>query len=656
MKYLTVSRKRREQLTKTGLSGGLNARELPFAVGDEQLTDCCNLWWRNGVLRTRPAVRAADVAVNSGTRTYAADGLITRQTDDGVVTGEIRADGTVSWNTATQAGKAGVRVPYDVKRLDGWDANAGNSDGTILFLSTGQAVAPLTGGGYVSLDEMVYVPLALSGAMPVEAEALPTIRVYEPLNILTSAFRANFATNGVGKFFYLPFEKRLASRSIEATLRDKDGVEVHHVIPAGKVREETTRSDGLRMWYLAGQHCLAFMVGDTATVEAPDAVGGTDALKVTMHADDERVNAKVIGGMQFACWFGGESGGVYGGTRLFVGGNSACPHRIYWSDADRPLYFPTGNSLAVGGTAQAVTAFGKQDDKLVVFKERELYALAEQTRAASGMPFSLTPLHSEIGCDCPATVQLCHNRLVWATSAGVVYALVSGNAYSGSNVQVVSSAIEPLLKQVGGWQYEENASAGYYDGCYCLLLGKDVLLMDCDDAGFARSGGVPLWYRWRLDAATVPERLLTRAGALLLLDAAGRSYTFGGTADRIVTYRGIWEQAIPCSLRTKLFDFGYPDRRKTVRELVLSIGMPKGGQLQATYITERGRRRDCRVIAVSKADERTADFLQNVRLTPHAAKVRRFSLELSLTGTAALGPLVIRYDVENAGEKGTVVS
>lgn len=653
MKYLTVSRKRREQLTKTGLSGGLNVRELPFAVGDEQLTDCCNLWWRNGVLRTRPAARAADVAVSGGTRTYAADGLITRQTDSGVVTGEIRADGTVRWNTAAQAGRAGVRVPYDVKRLDGWDTDAGNGDGTILFLSTGQAVAPLTGGGYVSLDEMVYVPLALSGGVPVETDAPPTtIPVHEPLNVLTSAFRATFATDGVGKYFFLPFKKRLASQPIEATLRDPDGAEVSHTIPAGKVREETTRSDGLRMWYLAGQHGLVFMTGDTTTAEAPAAVGGTDALKVTMHADDKRVNAKIIGGMRFACWFGGESGGVYGGTRLFVGGNSDCPHRIYWSDADRPLYFPTDNSLAVGNSAQAVTAFGKQGDMLVVFKERELYALVEQTRTASGAPFTLTPLHSEIGCDCPATVQLCRNRLVWTTSGGTVYALVSGNAYSGSNVKAVSGAIEPLLKQTGGWQYAENASAAYYDGCYCLLLGKDMLLMDCDDGSFTRSGGVPLWYRWSLDTAVVPERILTREGALLLLDTAGRSYTFGGTVDCIVTYSGIWEQAIPCSLRTKLFDFGYPDRCKTVRELVLAVGMPKGGRLQATYITERGARRDCREIAVSKADERAADFLQNVRLTPHAVKVRRFALELSLTGTAALGPLVIRYDVENAGEKG----
>lgn len=654
MKYQEVSRKRRERQLTAGLCGGLNARELPFAVADDQLTDCGNLWWRDGVLRTRPALRAADVRGSSGRRRYSADGLVMRQTDEGVVTGEVRADGTVRWNSATQAGKAGFRVRYDVSRLDGWDATAEKGDGTLLFLATGQAIAPLSAGGYRPLDAQVYVPLAVKDGAPVEEDARMSVQIAEPLNMLTSAFRASYVPDGVGRFFPLPFGKRLQSQPIEAVLEDPDGFFVHHTIPAGQTDEATARADELRMRYSPTQHCLFFVSGKTGAITAPPVAGASNSLVVTMYADGEGANAAIIGGMRFGCWFGGESSGLRGGTRLFVAGNPLCPHRIYWSDAERPLYFPKDNFLTVGDAGQAVTALDKQEDMLVIFKEHELYALTYRARAATADPgsrFPLAVLHSEIGCDCPDTVRLCRNRLVWLTGEGVVYTLISGNVYSQSNVRAVSGAIAPLLKQKGSRQCTE-ASAGYYDGCYCLLVGTELMLMDGDSTAFTRTSGDPPWYRWNFDAAVFPERLLVRSGALLLIDVAGRSYTFGGTTDRVATYEGIWEQPIVCSLRTKLFDFGYPDRRKTVRELVLAMGMPKGGRLRATYITERGRRQDCREIVLTGADERAADFLGSVRLTPHAVKVRRWALELSVTGVVAFGPLVVRYDVENAMEKG----
>lgn len=655
MKYQEVSRKRREKLTKAGLSGGLNVREMPFAVADDQLTDCQNLWWRNGVLCTRPALRATDVAVSGGTRTYTSDGLVMRQTDEGVVTGDVRADGTVHWNTAVQTGTAGFRVRCDVSRLEGWNANAGAGDGTLLFLANGRVTAPLSAGGYQPLDDQVYVPLGLKDGIPTETGTPPTISVYEPLNLLTSAFRASFVTDGQGKYFHLPFQKRAADQPITAFLKDADGLSVRHTIPAGQTVETAAQADGLRMRYGAAQHCLFFVSGEAQTVTAPPAAGETDCLVATLCADGAKNNAALIGGMTFGCWFGGESSGLRGGNRLFVGGNSRCPNRIYWSDADRPLYFPADNFLTVGDAGQAVTAFGKQDDMLVIFKERELYALTYRARTATADPdarFPLMTLHGEVGCDCPATVQLCRNRLVWLTQKGEVYALVSGSAYSQSNVRVVSGTVAPLLKQAGARRCAA-ASAGYYDGCYCLLVEKDVLLLDCGDAAFARTDGDAPWYRWSFDKAVIPERLLVCSGVPVLMDAAGRSYTFGGTADRIVTYNGIWEQPITGLLCTKLFDFGYSDRLKTVYEVSVAVGMPKGGRVQATYITERGRRQDCRTVSVPKADERAANFLNTVRFTPHVTRARRFALELSVSGSAALETFVIRYAVENATEKGS---
>lgn len=56
-----------------------------------------------------------------------------------------------------------------------------------------------------------------------------------------------------------------------------------------------------------------------------------------------------------------------------MSGNPESPNLIYWSEADNPLYFPESNSALVGDAGSAVTAFGQQNDSLVIFKENEIY-------------------------------------------------------------------------------------------------------------------------------------------------------------------------------------------------------------------------------------------------------------------------------------------
>lgn len=658
MRYASVGRKRQGRLTATALSGGLNRRELPFAVADDQLTDCRNLWWRDGVLRSRPALRAVETAASDKIRRYAAapDGRYLLATDGAALTtGVVGEDGTVAWNTDSVAVGDGWRARYDVTRLDGW--SAGEGDGTILFLPDGRAVAPLAAGGYVALDDFVYVPQLLAGGkgVPSLLDTPPAVTWFEQPNLLTAAFRAGYTTDGEGKLFYLSVDAVDSTYPIVATYRDADGYVTTHTVAAGETQETEAGADGLRMVFSAYRRCVYFVGADTTEMVAPAAAGLSDNLTVTAYAvTDSTADAAVIGQMRFGCWFGGESSGLIGGTRLFVAGNPACPHRVYWSDTERPLYFPQENYAAVGDASQAVTAFGKQDEMLVIFKEHELYAATYETQAVSaadfsGARFAITPLHGEIGCDCPATVRLCQNRLVWLSSEGRAYTLVSGNAYSACNVRAVSAPIEPLLRAVSG-EALKKASAGYYRGWYCLLAGEELLLLCCD--GTASRGDAAIWYRWTFDEAVEPERVISFADSLVLIDTQGRSYLFGGTKDTVVVNGAEEERDIPCSLCTKQFDFGHPDRRKTVRELVFTIGAEEDGVLSVTYHTDRGQRRECRRFAVSGEDERAADFLRTCCLTPHATRVRRFGVEIAATGAAAFGSLILRYDIDNVSEKG----
>ena len=72
-------------------------------------------------------------------------------------------------------------------------------------------------------------------------------------------------------------------------------------------------------------------------------------------------------------WFGGDRSGINGGTRLFVSGNPSEPNLVHWSDVNNPLYFPENNYARIGNSGMAVTAFGKQENILVLFKESEIY-------------------------------------------------------------------------------------------------------------------------------------------------------------------------------------------------------------------------------------------------------------------------------------------
>lgn len=399
---------------------------------------------------------------------------------------------------------------------------------------------------------------------------------------------------------------------------------------------------------------------------APAAAGVSDNLTVTAYADvDGMEDATVIGQMRFSCWFGGEYGGLTGGTRLFVAGNPYKPNRIYWSDTENPLYFPADNYAAVGDPAEAVTAFGKQGELLVIFKEHELYAASYRAQAVtdenvSGARFPIMPLHGSIGCDCPATVQLCENRLVWLTSEGRVYTLTGNNAFSGCNVRAVSGMVERDLKEVAP-QRLRAASAGYYQGWYLLLAGGDVFALRCADSAFSRIGSYDsdelaqrgmVWYRWTFDFAVAAEHIAVIGDRALLVDTHGRSYLFGGTKDSVVFADTVQERAITCRLATKLFDFGHFERLKSVREVLFSFGAAEDAVLTVVYVTDRGRRSECRRVFVKATDEGATDFLRTCRLTPHAVKVRRFGLELAVEGTVAIGALEVRYDIDNVTERG----
>ena len=58
MKYPMINRQPRREVNVPALSGGLNLRDSLSGVRDNQMTDCVNMWYKDGMLRTRPPFTA----------------------------------------------------------------------------------------------------------------------------------------------------------------------------------------------------------------------------------------------------------------------------------------------------------------------------------------------------------------------------------------------------------------------------------------------------------------------------------------------------------------------------------------------------------------------------------------------------------------------
>ena len=56
MKFPAMNKRARQAVIVPDLSGGLNLRDSVSMINDNQLVDCKNLWFRDGVLKTRPAI------------------------------------------------------------------------------------------------------------------------------------------------------------------------------------------------------------------------------------------------------------------------------------------------------------------------------------------------------------------------------------------------------------------------------------------------------------------------------------------------------------------------------------------------------------------------------------------------------------------------
>lgn len=675
------------------LSGGLNVADTPAAVKDHQLTDAENLWWKDGMLCTRPGLSPAENA------SLSVLGLAEHTT---ALSSEQLAGAEDSGRLLMAVGKAGlaqnrieslwvddeggitaysndVAYSFAIRNLlHVTDEKNAASLGTVLTDSELVPLLQLNKNGTVTMRDPYVPTILLQVAGDDNASAgLPAGYAFESRNLLTDAFSMECAATETGTYFHLPEEVRGKECSLTLVAADAYGTVTHTVrtscLSAGgdTVFTETTAArDGYRLRYDEAAGTFWFVnVGDTPVVS-----GNTPytTMKVTYTpAADVPDGRRLITGMRFGAWFGGDRAGLDAGTRFFVAGNPDHPNRLHYSSLSDVTYFPENNYVTVGHPAYAITALRQQGNLLVIFKEHEIYTAtyASATVSAEGVLesavidvesaaalFPLTPVSSTVGCDCPNSIALCGNRLIWATSEGKVYTLHAANSKSERNVRELSTPIAPLLKEVG--RSALKAAQGVdFDGCYGLFVGSDVFLFHYDEASFYnyssydasdKPGKILAWYLWKLPEDFSYHHVFSVKGTLLFIAFLGTqavTYRLNGTNDAFypaeaeaLTEETLKEQAVAAKFCTKLFDFGDFSRKKQIKRLTVEAEPARlESTVTVTYISERGPDRGGTVIAGEE---------HPFMLHPNGVRVRRFGVMCEASGPMSFGGMTVRYTMQ----------
>jgi len=192
---------------------------------------------------------------------------------------------------------------------------------------------------------------------------------------------------------------------------------------------------------------------------------------------------RVIEGCNLVCDFGGKASG---GTRLLFTGNPDYEGRYYKSEFQDPLYCASDNFETIGDGSSNITALLKMYGSLIIFTENSVYKMS-YTLNQDGAFFSTKQISDYVGCDCPETLQLIDNRVVFLNSQKGVFIVDSTDEAGEHNIKPLSGNVqkgeEYGLSSIDA-QDLKNASSADFDRKYMLFAAGRAYVWDYDKSAY----------------------------------------------------------------------------------------------------------------------------------------------------------------------------
>ena len=768
-----ISKKASYMLNIPELSGGINLRDGISLIQDNQMTESVNMWYKDGLLKTRPAVKSnADrgkmeefVSTSVGNITVSmnpANSAVINNVMHVLEVTVISQDKTQSEseyhitqklslryidNTALSVISLGtielgnyynlkclaVQHNGDIYCYVRYETSDASPD--YHFRNEIYKITRISEGVYSNIvkltDGDLYIPVILTNCRPnrgstYESQGELMLRggtMAEGYNLLGRYYRMVYSTYDIsedadkysepnGTFTKMRYsllhsitnmEFWTGGKTVTAEITDKTGTKYVHTaeIHSNGAVEQTSPGDGLYMHVEGNLLYFSSSPSDTYPAGIAEENYVYNNMVITAPCPNSDANWAKVTNMTQAVWYGNASLGINGGSRLFLGGNTDEKEKalVVWSDLNNPLYFSENNYTYVGDKAQAVTAFGRQGESLIIFKERELYST--QYRAGSVTAeelihqnidlsvqlayFPMVQIHAGIGCDCPGSVQLCRNRLVWADSSGKVYTLTSQNQYSERNVFEISQMIERKLRTETEEELQKAHSADW-EGRYLLFVGKHVYVMDYNTYGYhyvssySKSEDANMlipWYYWELPIE--PMSVIAIGNIIYMLEYAWLGTFVGlqravvnmfyidgnGAVDEVnrLEYTGeysesagdydssLWQvvcyrNSIHSLVQTKLFDFHQPAFLKNIPMVNVTFGNNGGIPVSVKFITESMLADESTIVlGESEAEEYSPEYLHNRQFRPYSRANVRFGIRFESEGAMAIDAISLQYTV-----------
>ncbi len=759
MKYPIINRQPRREVNVPQLSGGLNLRDSLSGVRDNQMTDCVNMWYKDGRLRTRPGfvtnenmcfeekiikddkydnVYIADVKAHSVVQ-YGEAILISCIICDGSYEDGYWQSGIkFYWQYQNKSVSAGyidedlLRECICNNRKD--IESAANKSSRLVFAKDGYIYLFLNKEGkyfrayraqiadelswdYINWYEY-YVPTVYTHCQRTGWDDFKGTQ-FEGYNLIGNSYKMVYSayneadSDKTHPMRYVLGQKLAKSGTIKAeiTIYDAETEETKTVVHSIEYSEDdyesfssgtlvmeifgagNTSEDGLRLFVKYNYVGFVFAAQDDGNADKVFFVAmldndekvrkygcNEDNVVITAQYDMSDDDLKKVFGMTRSVWFGGAANGINDGSRLFLCGNTGDKEKslVVWSALNNPLYFSENNYAYVGDKSQAVTAFGQQGENLVIFKEKSTYYsyynindnitaddLINQTVVdyeANSVIFPMIQLNANIGCDCPNTVQLCRNRLVWTNSDGNVYTLYSNNQYSERTIYKISDMINSILKKENDLK---NASSCDFEGHYLLCVGNRIYVMDYNSYGYQYASSfsknedsnvqIP-WYIWEISDAgklfAMNNKLIqmnsfdTSDGVMLTFSTLSADENTANDNILIFVQNNeleIIEKKINSRLQTKLFDFSAAGYLKNVDRASIGFGNNGGEPIKVSFLTDKGSESDVVTLVGSSIDERDAAFVTVKNFYVSARAVRTFGVKIECEGPLIIDGLSLQY-------------
>lgn len=407
------------------LSGGLNLEDIEFELSENETSDCLNMWYKGGILDKRwgqEYLKEAEAPEANGRS------ILKRLYKDFL----IKHTGTKLYKQDPSTGD----ITEIFTGLNDAESELYKYNGNVYLKQSGNYVQ---WDGTTASDVVPYIPNVILNRLPAGGGDLD-----EQYNRLGAGFKNSFNGDGVSTSYVLT-DDNLDATAVTATV---DG--------APKVEG------------------VDFTVNRTTGVVTPTPAAGftvgTNNVIITAYKTNQDDIDSILDCLAVVP-YGGQND-----NRLFFGNNGTGYY--FWTGISSlgvdPSYFPYDNFNIVGLDDENITGFNKQQNSLLVIKEREIYAVDYSFDGTQGV-FNSYPVSDVFGCDAPKSIQTVNNNTVFLSSEFGVCVVQSTNVGNQRNVFAISRNVDLRLLQ------EENlqlAASAEFDGNYWLCVNDKVYLWD----------------------------------------------------------------------------------------------------------------------------------------------------------------------------------